>query len=241
MKKIIVVSVGVMTYLMFTNQLVAQTFSKNLQAYSISLEDDFNTIEEARKEKLEQMANYMVQSKNSHGSSKLLFVCTHNSRRSHFSQIWMQTAAYYYGVDKIDTYSGGTEATAANKRAMDALKRAGFSVSSSKRNDGNHVYMVSQGPDFSSNLLFSKKYSNQNNPQEEFAAVMVCSDADKSCPIVYGAEDRISLPFDDPRYYDDTPSEKEKYDETCRLIATEMFYAMSLVKEMEVQKHEQSK
>ena len=30
---------------------------------------------------------------------RVLFICTHNSRRSHNSQIWAQVAAYYYGFD----------------------------------------------------------------------------------------------------------------------------------------------
>jgi hypothetical protein len=60
---------------------------------------------------------------------------------------------------------------------------------------------------------------------------MVCSDADQACPIVYGAEERISLPFEDPKAYDGTADEIEEYDKTCRLIATEMFYVMSLVKD----------
>ena len=180
MKKALFISAWVLTNVLFTQQIFAQKFNKNLQEYSISLEDDFNSIEDSRKEKLEDIANYIVQSKSSQGDSKVLFVCTHNSRRSHFAQMWLQTAAYFYGVDGILTYSGGTEATAANERAMDALERAGFSISSSKRSDDNHVYVVSQGTGFGTNLLFSKVYGDRQNPQKEFGAVMVCSDADKS-------------------------------------------------------------
>ncbi len=32
--------------------------------------------------------------------AKLTFICTSNSRRSHMSQIWAQTAAYYYGLGR---------------------------------------------------------------------------------------------------------------------------------------------
>lgn len=241
MKKAIFISAWVLINVFFTQQILAQKFNKSLREYSVALEDDFNSIEDSRKEKLESLANYIVQSKSSLNESKVLFVCTHNSRRSQFAQIWLQTAAYYYGVEGIVTYSGGTEATAANKRAIDALERSGFSVTSSERSDGNHMYVVSQGKDFGTNLLFSKVYDDSQNPQKGFGAVMVCSDADKSCPILHGAEDRISLPYDDPRHYDNTPAEKEKYDETCRRIATEMFYAMSLVKAKEVMQAEKLK
>lgn len=234
MKRIVMISVWVMSAAISTRQAEAQSFNKTLEKYTVSLEDEFASIDEGRKEKLKDIADYIIESKASHGESKLLFVCTHNSRRSHFSQLWMQTAANYYGVNGILTYSGGTEATAANIRAIGALERAGFKISVSKRSNDNHVYEVYLGDGLGTSLLFSKVYSDKHNPEEAFGAVMVCSDADKSCPVVFGAENRISLPFDDPRYYDDSPSEQEKYDETCRLIATEMFYAMSLVKKMEV-------
>jgi hypothetical protein len=35
---------------------------------------------------------------------------------------------------------------------------------------------------------------------------MVCSEADKSCPSVDGAELRVGMPYDDPKYFDGTPS-----------------------------------
>jgi arsenate reductase len=36
---------------------------------------------------------------------------------------------------------------------------------------------------------------------------MTCSEADKNCPIVLGALDRISLPYNDPKEADGTPEE----------------------------------
>ena len=31
---------------------------------------------------------------------------------------------------------------------------------------------------------------------------MTCSQADKTCPVVKGAETRIAIPYDDPKEYD---------------------------------------
>ena len=45
---------------------------------------------------------------------QLMFVCTHNSRRSHISQQRAQASAAYLNVDNVQTFSGGTEATAFN-------------------------------------------------------------------------------------------------------------------------------
>jgi len=53
---------------------------------------------------------------------------------------------------------------------------------------------------------WSKKYNDTANPKKDFCAVMVCSEADKSCPSVDGAELRVGMPYDDPKYFDGTPS-----------------------------------
>jgi hypothetical protein len=79
-------------------------------------------------------------------------------------------------------------------------------------------------------MIYSKKYDNFQNPKSNFIAVMVCSEADKSCPIVPGSNGKIGLPYEDPKYYDNTPSEEQKYDETCRLIALELFFVADYVK-----------
>ena len=211
--------------------MAQQTFTEHLHRYVSSLENEFGSIDPDRKQKLAGLADYIITSKSKGDQTNLLFVCTHNSRRSQFAQVWMKTASQFYLVNDIVSYSGGTEATAANERAIAAMKRAGFEVSSSENSDGNHRYEVSPGTGYPPHLLFSKVYSDPHNPRQSFAAVMVCSDADQACPIVYGAEERISLPFEDPKAYDGTADEIEEYDKTCRLIATEMFYVMSLVKD----------
>ena len=76
---------------------------------------------------------------------------------------------------------------------------------------------------------FSKKYDSEPNPQQEFAAIMVCTDADEKCPIVFGTDFRFPLPFDDPKAFDNTDLEAAKYDERCRDIAREMLFCLSRV------------
>ena len=73
---------------------------------------------------------------------------------------------------------------------------------------------------------WSKKYDDAPNPQQDFCAVMTCSEADKNCPIVFGALDRISLPYNDPKEADGTPEEAARYDERCLQIAAELWYVM---------------
>lgn len=77
---------------------------------------------------------------------------------------------------------------------------------------------------------FSKRFSDPPNPQVDFCAVMVCSQADEACPHVPGAEKRFSIPYEDPKAYDGTPHESEKYNERSHQIAREMLYLFTRVK-----------
>ena len=65
------------------------------------------------------------------------------------------------------------------------------------------------------------------NPATGFTAVMTCSQADKDCPLVLGAEQRISLPYEDPKVSDGTNKQDIKYLETSTIIATELHYVFS--------------
>jgi arsenate reductase (thioredoxin) len=205
----------------------AVSFNAALQAYIAQLTEDFNQIPSERNELLQKLAEY-IQAKVSAGEPvHLTFICTHNSRRSHLSQIWAQTAAAYYGIKEVYTYSGGTEATAFNPRAVKATEQAGFKVEISE--DGsNPVYKVSFAIDAAPVLAFSKIYNEGGNPTTGFGAVMTCTHADENCPYIPGAT-RISLPFNDPKEFDDTPQEESKYSERTFEIGREIFYAFSLV------------
>ncbi|MDZ7763692.1 MAG: hypothetical protein U5K00_04605 [Melioribacteraceae bacterium] len=144
-------------------------------------------------------------------------MCTHNSRRSHISQIWAQTAAEYYNIPNVKCYSGGTEATAFNPRAVNAMTKAGFKIEK-KDNSDNPVYLVYYSDEKEPVKCFSKVYSDEFNPQKDFAAIMTCSDADENCPVVFGAEARFPIRYDDPKEFDGTELEEEKYDERVEQI-----------------------
>jgi protein-tyrosine-phosphatase len=158
---------------------------------------------------------------------QLTFICTHNSRRSHFSQLWAQVAAYYYKIPAVKTYSGGTEATAFNPRAVRAIEDAGFNVEKTGA-EPNPVYLVHYAEDQSPVRAFSKVYDEGGNPTADFGAVMTCTHADENCPFIPGAV-RLSLPYEDPKAFDGAPEEGAKYAERCRQIACELLYAFSQV------------
>ncbi|MFP4505400.1 MAG: protein-tyrosine-phosphatase [Cyclobacteriaceae bacterium] len=201
----------------------------SLQPYVQQVTAEFDQIPEERKRALSKLALYISTKQSSGEPSHLTFICTHNSRRSHMSQLWTQAAAHYYGIEGVQTYSGGTEATAFNPRAVKAMKKAGFDIKTLKEGN-NPVYEVTFAENVAAVEAFSKKYDDQVNPQKDFAAIMTCSDADKNCPFIPGASLRIPIPYDDPKDFDGTAQEEAKYDERCHQIARDMFFMMSKVK-----------
>jgi arsenate reductase len=157
----------------------------------------------------------------------LNFICTHNSRRSQFSQIWAFTAAYLCGVNAF-CYSGGVEVTAFNERAMTSIRKSGFGISSN--GTSNPVYKVTLNDQVQALNVFSKLYDHPINQTKSFAAVMTCSHADENCPFIPGTEKRISLQYEDPKAFDDSPQEGQKYDERSWQIASELFYVFRSIK-----------
>ena len=198
-----------------------------LQTYVQRVVHELDTIAEERKRGLRKLALFIRTKRASNETASLTFICTHNSRRSHMSQLWAATAAAWYGVKDVATFSGGTEATAFNPRAVAALARAGFVIESPGGNNPHH--RVTYGPRAPAMECYSKTYDDPSNPQRGFAAVMTCSQADETCPVVMGAALRVAIPYDDPKAADGTPEEALRYDERCKQIATEMCYLFSQV------------
>jgi arsenate reductase len=159
----------------------------------------------------------------------LNFICTHNSRRSHLSQVWAQVMACHFTIKNVFCYSGGTEATALFPMVAETLEKSGFKIDITSKGD-NPVYAITFSDDEPPIIGFSKTYDNAFNPQSGFAAIMTCSQADAGCPFIAGAEKRIPITFDDPKAFDNTPQQKEKYQERSIQIATELYYVFSQIK-----------
>jgi len=181
-----------------------------------------------RKTTLQLLADFIIEKVKTGEEISLNFICTHNSRRSHLSQVWAQTMAHYFKVTNVFCYSGGTEATALFPMAAETLKGTGFEIK--KLSEGNNpVYSIKYSENQHPVIGFSKKLDDDFNPKSGFAAIMTCSQADEGCPIVPGAEKRIPITFEDPKAFDNTPLQAEKYAERSMQIATEMFYVFSKI------------
>jgi len=210
----------------------AATKASLLPAVAASLasyEAGIDAIPADRKEMLDRIATYVRTRRAAGETARLTFICTHNSRRSQMGQIWAAAAAGYYGIDHVETFSGGLEVTAFNARAIAAVGRAGIQVTN-PGGDNPHV-KVTYASDRTPLEMFSKKYDDPFNPQKEFAAIMTCSHADESCPLVVGASARIPLHYEDPKASDGTPEETAAYDARSKQIATEMLYAFGRLKQ----------
>ena len=189
---------------------------------------DFDQIPRERQLTLKELAMFVRERIDTEAGAKLLFICTHNSRRSHMSQLWARVAADYYKVPNVHTFSGGTEATAFHPKAVAALQRAGLAID--KKTEGNNPrYQVRWDDHASEQEVFSKRYDVPANPPAGFAAIMTCSQADEACPWVAGAALRVPLPYPDPKEADGTLEETAHYDECSQRIATEMLYCFSQV------------
>jgi len=199
-----------------------------IRQYLVEAEKDFDLIAAARKAELKKIADGVIDLLGATGQAALIYVCTHNSRRSHMGQLWALAAAEYYNVQGITSYSGGTEVTAFNPNAIKALQEAGFEITVSVAGVNPH-YKVVYGLDEPEVIAFSKKYMDAPNPTSGFIAVMTCSHADEHCPFVAGARLKIATPYDDPKEGDGKPEQEEVYRDRCREIAREVLYTFKLV------------
>jgi arsenate reductase len=191
----------------------------------------FDTISEERKQVLAPLVQFIQSKTNSGLAIRLNFICTHNSRRSHLSQVWAQTAAAYYNIKNVFCYSGGTEATALFPKVAETLTNSGFEIK--VIGEGvNPIYTIKYNTNDHPIIGFSKNYEDDFNPQSEFAAILTCSQADGGCPFIAGAEKRIPITFDDPKAFDNTPLQTEKYQERSLQIATEFLYVFSQIKSL---------
>lgn len=189
----------------------------------------FETISSERKAILLPLIGFIQEKVNNKQEIRLNFICTHNSRRSHLSQVWAQTAAAHFNLKNVFCYSGGTEATALFPVVAKTLEQTGFQVATLSEGE-NPIYSIKYAANEHPIIGFSKTYDNSFNPLSDFAAILTCSQADGGCPFIAGAEKRIAITFEDPKAFDNTPQQEEKYKERSVQIATELFYVFSQIK-----------
>ncbi len=201
-----------------------------IREYCSDLSQHYDEISEERKALLTQLAAYISEKIKASLPVNLVYICTHNSRRSHFGQVWARVSAVFYGFS-VNTFSGGTEATAFNANAIKALQAAGLRVETNGSGN-NPLYRVYFDEDLPAVDCFSKVYDHPANPARDFAAVMTCGEAEQNCPFIPGAELRIATTYEDPKAFDGTPEQDAAYNKRCRQIALESLFVFSLLKKL---------
>ncbi|MEY8758345.1 arsenate-mycothiol transferase ArsC [Chryseobacterium tongliaoense] len=186
-------------------------------------------INEDRKATLAPLVDFIQKCLEEKKDTNINFICTHNSRRSHLSQVWAQIASTYYNIPNVTCYSGGTEETALFPKVIETLKEQGLSILEIS-NTENPVYAIKYNDNNHPIIGFSKRYDSSFNPTSGFAAIMTCSQADGGCPFIAGADKRIPITFEDPKISDNTPEQTKVYNDRSLQIGAEMFYVFSQIK-----------
>ena len=206
---------------------IKSTLFPEIEAFIKELNPD--SIPNERKVILQPLIDFIQGKVNNKQEIRLNFICTHNSRRSHLSQIWAQTMAAYFNIQNVFCYSGGTENTAVYPMVIKTLENTGFTTNSISIGE-NPIYSIKFAENQHPIIAFSKKLDADFNPKSEFAAIMTCSQADGGCPFIFGAEKRIPITYEDPKAFDNTPFQSQKYHERSLQIATELLFVFSQIK-----------
>ena len=201
----------------------------NLKIREIIAQLSTERISEERKRILQPLIQFISSKLSKNKEVRLNFICTHNSRRSHFSQVWAQTAAAYFNIKNVFCYSGGTQTTALFPVVAKTLEQSGLKIKTITTGN-NPIYTIKYGENEHPIIGFSKSYNDDFNPKSKFVAILTCSQADGGCPYIAGAEKRIAITFEDPKDFDDTPQQEQKYQERSLQIATEICYVFSQIK-----------
>ncbi|MEM6470026.1 MAG: protein-tyrosine-phosphatase [Planctomycetota bacterium] len=199
-----------------------------VSAYVDRVVANLETITPTRRQLLSGVAEYISARISSGDNARLVFICTHNSRRSQMGEVFCRIAATYFQLPSIETASGGNEVTACHPHTLAAFERAGMQVNygNASTNPMHEICFAHSEPVI---RAYSKRFETVGTPDSPFAAMMCCDQADQNCPIIAGAEARFALQYSDPKVADGTDREPEVYDERCLEIATEMFAVGSLL------------
>jgi len=186
-------------------------------------------LDDQRTALLQTIAKSIVQLISEKRKINLNFICTHNSRRSQFAQVWAHYAIQFFDIRNCRSFSGGTEETAFFRNTVKSLQDVGFNFHLTRFSHQNPTYEIIYDDCKKPIIGFSKLYDNKVNNQP-FIAITTCSNADKNCPFIPEATHRFHLPFTDPKKFDNSFDKSEKYLETSKQIAGELHYIFLQVK-----------
>lgn len=181
-----------------------------------------------RKNILQDIAHCITQHIQKEEKINLNFICTHNSRRSQLAQVWASYASHYFGLNGIESFSGGTSVTAFYRNTVKTLQKAGFTFQILEFSHQNPEYLITYEGCLNPIVGYSKLFDDQHN-KKPFIAITTCSNADENCPYIADAVKRFHLPYNDPKNFDSTLYQAEKYLEVNKNIAGEIYYIFKTI------------
>lgn len=192
-----------------------------LRDYCETLRASPSSLSQQQRAAAKQVGDWIRQRRSAGKAANLIVVCTGNSRRSILGSTLGNIAAAVHGDAGIQFFSGGTAPSAFNPRTIRALREIGVTIEEQSglaalgpAGERNPQYLVRWGQGAADSIVeFSKRYDDASNPQNDYCAILVCTDADENCPVVLGASLRVSMPFEDPKEFDGLPSESAAYAE----------------------------
>ena len=195
------------------------TLEPVLAAHLDTLASDRDGIAEPHHSAGRRLAEWLAEHYRPGITLPVVVVCTGNSRRSMLGAMMGNAAAVFIELPEIRFWSAGTAPSAFNPRTIAALRAIGFQIEPTgdeapQGAEGfpNPRYRVRLGSGEGQELIeFSKALGDPSLPKRGFAAIMVCDQADADCPIVPGAAIRLSMPFPDPKTFDESAQEQERY------------------------------
>jgi arsenate reductase len=206
-----------------------------LETISINTEDFFknalNTLklDKNRRQLLTSIAQFIAEEIKANKKVNLNYICTHNSRRSQLAQVWSSYACNYFKLSEVNSFSGGTAITAFYRNTVKTLQEVGFNFQIVEFSHQNPVYAINYKNCINPIIGYSKLYDDEYN-KKPFIAITTCSNAEENCPFIPDTIERFHLPFNDPKSFDNSLNQAEKYMETNKQIAGEIHFIFEKIK-----------
>jgi arsenate reductase (thioredoxin) len=206
-----------------------------LETISINTEDFFknalNTLklDKNRRQLLTSIAQFIAEEIKANKKVNLNYICTHNSRRSQLAQVWSSYACNYFKLSEVNSFSGGTAITAFYRNTVKTLQEVGFNFQIVEFSHQNPVYAINYKNCIDPIIGYSKLYDDEYN-KKPFIAIITCSNAEENCPFIPDTIERFHLPFNDPKSFDNSLNQAEKYMETNKQIAGEIHFIFEKIK-----------
>lgn len=169
------------------------------------------------------LLNKVVEVIKSHDKeAKVVFVCTHNSRRSQAAELLLHLISEHF-KRPIITESAGTESTAFHGNMVKAFNS--FGVNFLKYDLGNPLYIYQEfGQD---KYLYSKRLEELD--YQNSILITVCGDAKDNCPLILDGLAHLHLGYTDPKSFDGSDDELTGYQGKILEIGAELYYLVKRI------------